>query len=128
MTELIARRIDFSFLPITAALPLVQAGQLTALAVSTATRSTIIPTVPTTVERGFSNSDYNVWVGVLVSAKTPPEIVQQIYRRIEESLSATNVKARLADLGAETMSMTPALFDEYIRNELAANERILKDK
>src|SRR5262245_23399837 len=64
LTEVIAGRADFYFSPLVNALPLLKDGQLQALAVSGSARASALPDVPTTVEAGYPNSEYNFWAGV----------------------------------------------------------------
>ncbi|MBK9572027.1 MAG: hypothetical protein IPO43_04510 [Rhodoferax sp.] len=65
MTEVIAGRIDFAFLALGAALPLIRDGKLAALAVNSAARSSVLPEVPTLRQAGFSEADYPMWFGDL---------------------------------------------------------------
>jgi tripartite-type tricarboxylate transporter receptor subunit TctC len=71
LTEVIAGRADFYFAPLVNALPLLKDGQLQALAVSGSSHASALPDVPTTVEAGYPNSEYNFWAGVFAPAKTP---------------------------------------------------------
>src|SRR5205085_2609071 len=66
INEVLAQRVDFFFSPTLAAVPLVRDGKLVALAVSSTKRALSLPEVPTTVEAGYPNSDYNFWIGMWV--------------------------------------------------------------
>jgi tripartite-type tricarboxylate transporter receptor subunit TctC len=85
-----------------------------------------LPDVPTTVEAGFPNSEYNFWFGVFAPAKTPREIVQRLYEEIAKALHDPGVQEKLAKLGVQPMPMTPAQFDEYVRKELEQNAVLVK--
>ena len=61
-----AGRIDFTFAPIGTAAPLIQAGKISALAVSTKARARALPDVPTTIEAGFPNSEFDFWIGLFM--------------------------------------------------------------
>ena len=76
---MLAGRIDFYYCPISTAIPLVRDGRLLALAVSTPTRAAALPDVPTSLEAGYPNSDYTIWYGVFMPAKTPRAIVERFY-------------------------------------------------
>src|SRR5579862_1106338 len=78
MNDLIAGRIGMTFNGASAALPLVQSGQLRALAVTTGKRSRFAPDIPTLVESGFPNLDAPVWFGVFVRSTTPAPIVAKL--------------------------------------------------
>ena len=69
MTEVIAGRLDFYFAPLLNAMTFLRDGQLQALAVSGSQRASALPDVPTTVEAGYPNSEYNFWAGVFVPAR-----------------------------------------------------------
>ena len=84
-TEVIAGRVDFFFSPVLVAQPLIKAGQLSALAVSSARRATALPEVPTTIEAGYANSDYEFWLGFFLPAKTPRDIVERLYQEIRKA-------------------------------------------
>ena len=71
LTEVMTGRVDFIFIGISSGLPFIQNKQLVPLAVSSAKRSPTLPDVPTTLEAGYKDSDFNYWNGMLVPAKTP---------------------------------------------------------
>jgi tripartite-type tricarboxylate transporter receptor subunit TctC len=126
ITEVIAGRVDYFFAPLVAALPLIKDGKVLALAVGSAKRSSALPDVPTTLEAGVPGSDYNFWIGMLAPAKTPREVILRLNQDVQKALQSPEVRERLLSLGAEPMAMAPAQFDAYIRDEYAANARIVK--
>ena len=126
ITETIAGRIDYFFAPLVSALPMIKSGKLIALAVGTEKRSAQLPEVPTLAEAGVPKSEYVFWVGMLVHAKTPREIVQRINQATLKALQAPEVRERFASLGAEAMPLSPEQFDAMIRDEMGANAEILK--
>ena len=79
-------RVDFACMGMSSALAFVREGKLLPLAVSTPKRSSALPDVPTTLEAGFANSDYNYWMGMFVPAKTPPDIVERLHQETEKVL------------------------------------------
>jgi tripartite-type tricarboxylate transporter receptor subunit TctC len=125
-TEVLAGRVDFFFSPVLAALPLVQSGQLLALAVSSSKRASALPEVPTTEEAGYPNSAYDFWIGFFLPAKTPREIVDKLYWEIRKAKEAPDVRAKFKALGGEPMDMTPAEFDVLIRDAVAMNRELAK--
>ena len=114
-TEVVAGRVDFFFSPVLVAQPLIKSGQLLALAVSSSTRSSALPDVPTTVEAGYPDSDYDFWLGFFAPAKTPREIVERLHAEIRKAKEHPDVKAKLAASGGEPLDMTPAEFQAYVR-------------
>jgi len=117
LTEVLAGRVDFYFSPITPAMAFIREGKLLALAVSSTKRASALPDVPTTVEAGFPNSDFDFWIGALVPKKTPREIVARIHDATVQGLEDPAVKDKLAQLGVEPMIMAPQDFDARIARE-----------
>jgi tripartite-type tricarboxylate transporter receptor subunit TctC len=126
LTEVISGRVDFVFSPILPSLPFIRDGKALALGVSTSKRASALPDVPTTLEAGFANSDYNFWVGMFVPAKTPRDIVERLHKETVKVLQSPETQAKLAGFGADPMLMQPDAFDLYVRNEIAANETLVK--
>jgi tripartite-type tricarboxylate transporter receptor subunit TctC len=119
-------QVDFYFLPITPALPLINDGKLTALAVSTAKRATALPNVPTTTEAGLKDSAYDFWVGMFVAAKTPPDIVSKLHSETQKALDAPSVKDRYTKFGVEPMRMTQEQFAKYFRADVEDTAKLVK--
>jgi tripartite-type tricarboxylate transporter receptor subunit TctC len=126
LLDVMTGRVDFYFSPLLPALSLIRDGKLLALAVSSLERSPDLPDVPTTIEAGYQNSEYNFWFGVFAPAKTPPEIVQRLYKEIAKALHDPAVRENLAKLGVQPMPMTPTQFNEYVRKELEQNAELVK--
>jgi tripartite-type tricarboxylate transporter receptor subunit TctC len=126
MNELLAGRIDYFFCPINVCLPLIEAKRVVPLAMGSSRRSAALPELPTTLELGVPDSDYNFWVGLFVPAETPRDIVGRLYRETARALQDPAVKESLAGLGAEQNLMEPKAFDAEIRKEIAANAALVK--
>jgi tripartite-type tricarboxylate transporter receptor subunit TctC len=126
LTEVMTNRVDFYCCPIPPALSLVREGKLQALATGSARRSSILPEVPTTLEAGYPESNYEFWVGVFLPAATPKEIVERLSREIGAALQNPTVRSKLNGLGADPMAMTPAEFGEYVRKEVEMNAALVK--
>ena len=126
LTDTMAGRVTYFFSPISAALPQVKEGRLVALGVSSAQRSSILKDVPTIAESGLPAFDYNLWVGLFGPAGMPPELVDRISKDVQRALGSTEIKERLASLGAEPMPMTPAEFRAFTRNDFEVSAKIVK--
>ena len=126
LTEVIAGRADFYFAPLVNALPLLKDGQLQALAVSGSSRASALPNVPTTVEAGYPNSEYNFWAGVFAPAKTPADIRAKLYAEIVKALHEPAIRGKLASLGADPMPLTSQQFEALVRNEIETNTQLVK--
>ena len=118
LTEILAERIDFYFVPLLPAKPLIEDGKLAALAVSSSQRASALPNVPTTVEAGFPNSEFNFLVGVLAPAQTPAPILERLHNEIKIALTKPEVKEKMARLGADPMPLTSTEFDALIKKEV----------
>jgi tripartite-type tricarboxylate transporter receptor subunit TctC len=126
MSEVLAGRADGYFAPVFSVRKHVAAGTLVPLAVGSPKRTSIYPDLPTTVEAGFPNSDYNFWVGALVSSKTPREIAQRLNREFNAALALPDVRARVQELGVEPFNLSIEEFEALIRKELADNAELIK--
>jgi tripartite-type tricarboxylate transporter receptor subunit TctC len=125
-TEVVAGRVDFFFSPVLVAQPLIKSGQLLPLAVSSTSRSSALPDVPTTVEAGYPDSTYDFWLGFFVPAKTPPDIVERLYQEIRKAKEHPDTKAKLAAAGGEPMDMSVAQFQDFIRQTVDMNRALAK--
>jgi tripartite-type tricarboxylate transporter receptor subunit TctC len=117
LTEVVTGRVDVYFSPLPPAVQLIQSGKLLPLAVSSATRAAALPNVPTTLESGFPNSDFDFWIGMFVPKKTPRDVVAQMHQVTVKGLASNASKARFAKLGVEPMVMTPEAFDARVAKE-----------
>ena len=126
-TEDVAGRIDLYFTPLTAALGLIEEKKLDALATTGRKRLTRLPNVPTTTELGFPDSDFDFWVGMLVPAATPREIVDKLHAETTKIADNAEFRAQMAALGGEPMEkMTPREFDVFLSREVERNIAIAK--
>ena len=118
LTEVIAGRVDYYFCPIATALPHIREGKLLALAVSSRTRAPQLPDVPTTLEAGFPDSDYTLWVGILGPAGTSKAVTDKLNAEMKKALASPILKEKLDKIGVQTMPMTPEEFGALIKSEL----------
>ena len=126
LTEVMTGRVDFTCMGMSASLPFIRDGKLVPLAVSSAKRSSALPAIPTTLESGLADSDYNYWMGMFVPAKTPREIVDRLYQETQKALRLPAVVEKFGPQGIEPMPMTPAEFDALIKKEIAINVALVK--
>jgi tripartite-type tricarboxylate transporter receptor subunit TctC len=126
MTEVMAGRIDFFFMALGAALPQIRDGKLTALAVNGTKRSPALPDVPTLLEAGVRDAEYPTWFGLFVPSKTPRTIVDRLHQQTTKALQEPKAKDRLAKLGVDPMTVTPAEFDALVRREIPLNIALVK--
>jgi len=126
MTNVIGGANDWFFAPLASALPLIQGGKLQALSVSTKARASTLPNVPTSIEAGVPNSDYTLWVGMIVASGTPVAIQKRLHEEATKALASSDLKERFSKLGADTFPMSSDAFNAYIKSEMDTAARIAK--
>jgi tripartite-type tricarboxylate transporter receptor subunit TctC len=125
--DLTAGRIDFYFMPVTPALPLVVQGRAVPLAVSTRNRLQSLPGLPTLRELGYSMPVYLTWCGLVAPASTPPAIVSKLNAVIGKALDLPAVRTKLLRTGYLPEPMTTDQFAQFIAEDLAAMVRLGKE-
>jgi tripartite-type tricarboxylate transporter receptor subunit TctC len=126
LTDLMADRVQFYFIPLPPARGLIAGGKVGVLAVSGSKRASALPDIPTTVEAGFPNSEYNFWVGMFAPAATPKAIVDKLNAETVKALQSSGVKEKLANIGGDPMPMTPAEFAAFVNKETDVNAALVK--
>ncbi|MET0279348.1 MAG: tripartite tricarboxylate transporter substrate binding protein [Pseudorhodoplanes sp.] len=99
--DLLGSRVQLMFDNLPSALPQIQSGNLRAIAVTTAERSSLLPDVQTVAEAGYSGFDAPAWFAVLTSKATPPAIRAELEKAIIEALSSPDVQEKLKAAGVE---------------------------
>ena len=125
--DLVAGQVDAMFATVPSVSSHLKAGRLTALAVTSARRSAVLPGVPAMSETypGFVSE---AWVGLLAPAKTPREIVARLNTEVAQVLGQSEVKRRFAELGLETAPGSPTDFDRWIRAEMERWGRVIREQ
>ncbi len=125
--DIIGGHVNMMFDEIPSVGPNVLAGQVRALGVTGVKRSNVLPNVPTVSEAGVPGYEHTGWSGIVAPAGTPKPIVDRLNAEIRKLLAKPDVKALWEKQGAETMSMTAAEFDAYLRAELVKWTKVVKD-
>ena len=126
VNEVLSGRVDYYFSPVAPVIGQIKEGQLLALAVGSPKRSAALPDVPTTTEAGVPGSEFNFWIGMMVPAKTPRDIVNRLHDEVIKALATPEVKQRFANLGADAWTLKPEAFDAYIKDEIQSNAQLVK--
>jgi tripartite-type tricarboxylate transporter receptor subunit TctC len=118
-TDLMSGQVQFLSNNIVSTMPLVQAGKLKPLAVTSAERSPVAPDVPTVAESGLPGFDVNVWYGLLAPAGTPAPVIDKIARDVQTVLKEPDVRKQLLAQGAQPVGDAPAHFGQTMKQEVA---------
>lgn len=123
--DVVGGHVNMAVSSVPPAVPLVRAGKLRALAVTSRARSEALPDVPTMAELGFAGYEFNTWVGVAVPKGTSKEIVDRLRQGLAGALAASEVQATLRDQGAVPVGSTAEQFRQFVRDEVAKSDRIV---
>ncbi len=127
LVDLTAGRVQLSFAGPPIALPLVKAGKMRGLAMTSVKRSGLAPDLPTVAEGGFPSYDVTPWYGVLAPAATSAAIVTRLHRDIVKVMETSDVRETWKSWGADpTYSKAPEEFAALMRAEAAKWERLIK--
>lgn len=127
LNDLVAGHVQLQMVNMIAGLPLVKAGRIRALAVSTGKRSDAAPEIPTIAESGVPGFDEGGQHGIMVPAGTPREIVARLHQEIVKVVQSPEIRSRLASEGAAVAGTTPEQYAEVIRSDVEKWARIIKD-
>ncbi len=126
LVDLIAGQVDVMFANIVGALPHIKGERLRALAVSSATRSALLPAVPA-VAATYPQFDVTAWMGLFMPAGTPRDMVARIGGDFIQVVKRADMRERLASQGAEAIAGPPEQLAELLRRESAVYARVIKE-
>jgi tripartite-type tricarboxylate transporter receptor subunit TctC len=124
--DVMSGQIQLGLPSVTSVLPHVKAGKLKAFAVTTKSRSSLAPAIPTMDEAGVPGYEASIWNGLLAPAGTPLTIVKQLSDTVVQILKSPQAQARYAAVGAEIRYNSPAEFQALIRSEIAKWAHVIK--
>src|SRR5262249_13798505 len=125
LADLLAGQVQAYFAPTTASIEYIRAGKLRALAVTTATRSEVLPNVPTFGEI-VPGCEASAWSGFGSPKDTPTEVIDKLNKEINAGLADPKIKAQLADLGSPVLAGLPADFGKLIADETEKWGKVIK--
>lgn len=126
VTDFLGHQLDFMFDVVPTAQPHVRSGAFKALAVTSATRSSALPEVPTLKELGYADIDISSWWGLLAPRGTPREVIDEVNAEVNRGLRTEAVRTALARLGADPRGGTPAEFATLIHAEIGRWAEVVK--
>jgi tripartite-type tricarboxylate transporter receptor subunit TctC len=122
----VAGEIPITLVSLVSGMPQMKAGRVKALAITSKTRSGILPELPTIAESGVPGFEATNWFGLLAPRHTPPAIVEKLHQTIASSVRGADVKTRLAQDGANAIGGTPQEFKDLIRTEIKRWADVIK--
>jgi len=126
LTDLLGGQVQVTFASMASSIEYIRANKLRALAVTTATRSEMLPDVPT-VGEFVPGYEASTWSGVGAPKATPAEIVDKLNKEVNTALADPKMKARLADLGGTVLALSPADFGKLIADETEKWAKVVRD-
>ncbi len=126
LTGLISGETDLQFASLSSAIPLIKAGRLRPLGVTSPQRSPSLPNLPTIAELGLPGFEAVAWFGIVGPAKLPANVVATIHKVTLASLAQEDVKTRLFNSGVEVRTLGPEEFAKYTETEIAKWAKVVK--
>ena len=126
ITEMTGGQVHVMFENIAAVLPHVRAGRIRGLAVTSLTRSSAAPDLPTMDEAGVKGFELTAWSGIIAPAGTPMPVVARLNAETNKALGLPPLRDRFAALGLEPTGGTPERFDRHVRDEAAKWADVVK--
>ena len=128
IADLIAGHVDISFATILEASGHIKSGRLRALAVTSDKRSPALPAVPTLDEAGLKGFNTGSWIGLVVPAGTPKDVVDKVARDVREVMAQADVREQFLQQGATPVGGTPAEFAKLIEDDRKRYGQIIRDR
>jgi tripartite-type tricarboxylate transporter receptor subunit TctC len=124
--DLLAGRVDYYFVPISAGIGYIKDGKVRAIAVSSIKRNPQLPNVPTVDEGGVKGYDSGLWFGLWGPAKMPAALVEKIWKDTDRALSSKDVIDRMTTLAAVPLHKNPAEFTKFVKSEIDDTAKVVK--
>jgi len=126
VTDLLGGRVQIVFGSPSSTLPAARDGKLRLLAVTTPKRSPALPDIPTIAESGVPGYEFTGWIGVLLPARTPPDIVLKLSREVARIVQLPDLKQRFAADATESVGSTPEEYTAFLKAEIARWTRVAR--
>ena len=127
VTDVMGGQLDSSFATLGSVLPQVQAGKLTAIAVASPRRSTLLPNVPTFAEAGVKGYSADAWYGLLAPAGTPVAVLQSLQKIGRQYAEQTTTVAKLQSMGMEPQSTCGEAFGTEMDRDAKAYTKLANE-
>ena len=128
LNDVIGGQVPLFFGNLASTLQHVQSGKLRALAVTSGTRSSILPDVPTLSESGLKGTEIYEWNAIFTPANTPEPVMKKLAAAFQQALESPEVKARIAQLGGEIQKGNPEQAKKFIDQQTSLWQRVIKER
>ncbi|TMJ26717.1 MAG: tripartite tricarboxylate transporter substrate binding protein [Alphaproteobacteria bacterium] len=125
--DVVSGQVPMMFINVPSGLSLVTAGKLRALAVGTSKRIAQMPDLPTVAELGYPDFDVSLWMGLLMPAGTPADVIDKMSKATERALADPAVRKKIEEQGAEPAYLAPAAFSKFVVDETKRFGELVKD-
>lgn len=126
MQDVVAGQVEMAFETVSVIAPQLASGRIRALATTSASRTKVLPDLPTMKELGMPDFVTENWYGVFAQAKTPPVLVQRLNTALNKVLDSKDVQATLTKLGSGDVNGSSEAFEKFIARELPLWEKVVK--
>jgi tripartite-type tricarboxylate transporter receptor subunit TctC len=128
MADLLGNQVDSSFMNLNTAMPQIKAGKLKALAITSAQRSPLLPSVPTLEESGIKDANVYSWQAIAAPRGLPADIKAKLHAALVAGLNDPQLKPKLLELGFEVVANTPAQFTAFQQAEFARWKQLIESR
>lgn len=127
MTDVLSGRVASIFDAYGSSVANVKAGKLRVLGVTSTSRIASLPNVPTMAEQGYPNFSYYLYLGLVAPAGTPADVVQRLSNALRAATSTKELTARFTDNGLEPMTMQPAEFTQFLKQDQTNMSKVVAE-
>lgn len=126
VSDVVAGQVNGMFVDLPVISPYVKSGKVRALAVTSSNRSQYFPQVPSAKEQGYPGVEMTNYYGLLVTAKTPRDVVARLHDAIVKTVATPAVRERLVGVGADPLTLSPEEFASFIRTDIEKWGKLVK--
>jgi tripartite-type tricarboxylate transporter receptor subunit TctC len=127
ITDLLGSQVESMMDQLTASIGHIRDGRIKALAVTSRTRSPLLPNVPTLDEVGVKGYEASTFTGIFAPAGTPPAVVEKLHAALRKAMGVESVRERFRSMGVEVMDMGQAEFAAFVLADLAKWRQIARE-
>ena len=128
LVDIAGNNVEYVFAPLISSVTMIRENKVVFLAVSSEKRAAAFPNVPTMAEQGIKGFDVAGWQGLTVRAGTPEPVIKAIAAAFAKSVSAPDVKKKLADAGIDVTTSTPEQFAAFVQAETVRWRKVIQDR